>query len=725
MRNLATFFTPRSVAIVGASSDPERIGGRPLRYMIDAGFKGNLYPVNVSGAPEIQGLRAYRNILDIPAEVDQAIIVVPLAGLEASVRDCLKKGIKSLLVFTSGLAEVDAAGAELQRKLVAMCREANARMLGPNSLGLFNPSIGLYSTFGTVFWGMQPKAGVIGVATQSGAFGACAYGMATLRGLGLSRVVATGNEADIDVAECIAYMAGDPDTRVICAGIEGCRDGQALREALLKAADAGKPVIMMKVGASELGAAAAATHTGSLAGNDAVFDTVFEECGAYRARTIEEMLDVAYFCAITGQLPQNDATAIMTTSGGIGVLMADEATRLGLSLPPISPRACASLKTLLPFATPANPFDSTAQVTAVPDGMTRAMEAMLEDSVYGTVYIYLSALGMSPIRFEPVGKALKALRQRHPKCCFVVLMLSLPEVARELERDGIVVFEDPSRALRAQAGAVRISEIHRNLHEVPRALANEDARVLVPVAGEHGAKSLLAAAGIPVPTEYLCTTAAAALEAAESIGYPVVAKVASAEIAHKTEIGGVLLSLDSAEAVRKAYEVLHSRTAEHAPNAHVDGILIAPMIRGGIETIIGAHNDPVFGPIMMFGLGGTAVELFKDVVFASAPLTPQRAERMVQSVRANEMLSGWRGKPATDMKVLIDTLCRVSEFAFTHAGQMQDIDINPFIVQSQGGWCLDALITWRDQTGENISNVLPKTAPQQTPQCPQKSPPLT
>lgn len=695
MCDLDLLFSPRSVAVIGASSDPERIGGRPVRYMVEGGFQGKLYPINVSGVATIQGLPAYRSILDVPGEVDQVIIVVPVGVLEAAVRDCLSKGVKHLLVFTSGLAEADAEGAALQDRLVELCREAGARMLGPNSLGLFNPALGLYATFGTVFNGARPVAGPIGVATQSGAFGACAYGMAMLRGMGLSRVVATGNEADIDVAECISYMADDPDTRVICVGLEGCRDGQRLREALLKAARANKPVIIMKVGATELGAAAAATHTGSLAGNDTAFETVFAECGAYRARTIEEMLDVAYFCAVGG-LPANDATAVMTTSGGIGVLMADEGTHLSLSLPPVSPRAEEGLRKLLPFAVPANPFDSTAQVTAVEDGITRAMEAMLEDSDYGTIYVYLSALGLSEERFEPVGKTLRELRARHPHRCFVVLMLSLPEIDRSLERDGIVVFEDPSRALRAQAGAARMAELRRNLHEVRRPAPRPDAPRLTPVRGEHEAKALLARAGVPVPPEHLCVSAEDAVRAAEEVGYPVVAKIASIDIAHKTEIGGVMLGLADAEAVRAAHAQLLARATEYAPQARIDGVLIAPMIRDGIETIIGVHMDVVFGPMMMFGLGGTAVELFKDVAFASAPLTPVRAERMVQSVRAHALLSGWRGAPPADLQTLVQTLCRVSEFAVTHADQLQGIDINPFVVRTEGAVCLDALITLRE-----------------------------
>ncbi len=425
---------------------------------------------------------------------------------------------------------------------------------------------------------------------------------------------------------------------------------------------------------------------------------MFAECGAYRARTIEEMLDVAYFCAVGGGLPTSDAAAVMTTSGGIGVLMADEATHLGLPLPPVSPRASASLKTLLPFATPANPFDSTAQVTAVKDGITRAMEAMLEDSDYGTIYVYLSALGMSPERFAPVGQALRALRAQHPQRFFVVLMLSQPELARSLERDGIVVFEDPSRALRAQAGAAKMRALRSALHVVPARTASTTAPAarLAPVRGEHDAKALLAAAGVPMLPEHVCTSADAAVAAADAVGYPVVAKIASADIPHKTEIGGVLLGLADAAAVRSAYALLRERAAQAAPQARIDGVLVAPMVRDGIETIIGVHMDPVFGPMLMFGLGGTAVELFKDVAFASAPLTPQRAHSLVRSVRSAALLTGWRGAAPVDLPLLEQTLCKVSEFAVAHADQLAGIDINPFVVRAQGGVCLDALVTLKD-----------------------------
>jgi acyl-CoA synthetase (NDP forming) len=315
MHSLQPVFVPESVAVVGASSDPDRIGGRLLRFLLEAKYAGAIYPVNKSGAADIQGLPAFASMRDIPGNVDQAVIVVPAPGVETAVRDAIAKGVKCVVVLTSGFAELGEAGRVAQDKLVALCREAGVRMLGPNSLGLLNVDTRYFATFSTVLYGLQPRSGNISLATQSGAFGSCAYGMATLRGLGLSKIIATGNEADIDVAECIDYLAEDPQTKVICAALESCRDGQRLRAALLKAAAAGKPVLIMKVGRTELGAAAASTHTGSLAGNDVVFDAVFKECGAYRPHSIEEMLDIAYYCTVTGRLPSNKALGIVMQKG--------------------------------------------------------------------------------------------------------------------------------------------------------------------------------------------------------------------------------------------------------------------------------------------------------------------------------------------------------------------------------------------------------------------------
>ena len=694
MHSLHSFFFPSSVAIIGASSDPERIGGRPLRFLLEAGFAGAMYPVNRSGATEIQGLPAFASLADVPGTVDHAIVAVPVPGVEAALQDCARKGVKVVQIFTAGFAEADAAGAELQARLVRICREAGMRMVGPNALGLLNPSARFYATFSTALNGLRPKPGVIGMATQSGAFGSAAYGMATLRGIGLSRVIATGNEADVDVAECIDYLAGDADTRVICAALEACKDGARLRAALRKAAMAGKPVVVMKIGRTEIGAAAAATHTGSLAGNDAIYDAVFAECGAHRATSIEEMLDIAHLCAVTGQLPANESIGILTGSGGIGILMADDASDLGLTLPPLDPASVAVLRELLSFAVPANPYDTTAQVTSVPDGVARALDAMLlPGSPFGTLFAYLAHVGLSPSRFESTERRMAEIRAAHPDRPLVLVMLSEQGVTERLEAAGVAVFADPSRAVRAVAGAARMARLRRELRrDLPPAGASQP---LPPAATEAEAKALLGAAGIPVLPEQTCTSAESAVRAADGMGYPVVAKIVSADIPHKTEVGGVLVDLPDANAVSAAYDTLMSRAAVRAPQARIDGVLIAPMVRGGVETIIGIHMDPVFGPMVMFGLGGTAVELFKDVAFASAPLDRAQAMLLIDAVRSSALLKGWRGGPAYDTQALADALVRLSEFAVRHADHLAGIDINPFVVNPRGAVCLDALISMR------------------------------
>ncbi|MBN9525253.1 MAG: acetate--CoA ligase family protein [Alphaproteobacteria bacterium] len=698
MHSLHPVFVPQSVAVVGASSDPDRIGGRLLRFLIESGFAGAVYPVNRSGAAEIQGLPAFASVSAIPGSIDQAVIVVPEAGVEAALRDSIAKGVRCVLVLTSGFAEIGPEGRAQQDRLAAMCRAAGVRMLGPNSLGLLNVDTRYFATFSTVLYGLQPKPGTISLATQSGAFGSCAYGMATQRGLGLSKIIATGNEADIDVAECIDYLAEDPQTQVICAALESCRDGNRLRAALLKAAAAGKPVLVMKVGRTEAGAAAATTHTGALAGNDAIFDTVFAECGAWRPQSIEEMLDIAYFCTVTGRLPDDAGIGVVTGSGGIGVLMADHASEQGLTLPPLHDDGVAATRALLPFAVAANPLDMTAQVTSVPDGIPRTIEIMLSHVDCGTVIAYLAHMGLAPKRFEATRDRLAELRGQHPGKGIVLVMLSVAEANEGLEAVGIPVFADPSRAVLAVAAAARMADRRRHLWQAapaPAAPAPADRDPLGDVATEVAAKRVLAAAGIPSLPERLCATADEAVAVAEVMGFPVVAKIASPDIQHKTEIGGVILRIEDAEGLRQAFATLLSRAADRAPRARLQGVLVTPMAGSGIETILGVHVDPTFGPMIMYGAGGTAVELYRDVAFASAPVSSGQARRLLDRVRSTALLRSWRGAPAADEAALVDAICSLSAFAMRHAEAIDSVDINPLLVRRQGVACLDAVITPR------------------------------
>ncbi|MES2362045.1 MAG: acetate--CoA ligase family protein [Pseudomonadota bacterium] len=692
MHTLHSLFYPESVALIGASSDPERIGGRVLRFMLEGGYQGTIYPIN-KGEALVQGLKAYKNITEVPGTVDQAIIIVPAAGVETALREAVGKGIKSVQILTAGFAEIDEAGKLQQQKLVDICRENGVRMLGPNSLGLLNLSNKFSATFSTALNGLRPVKGSIALATQSGAFGSATYGMASLRGLGFSKIVATGNEADVDVAECIDYLAEDPETKVICAAVESCKDGKRLRLALLKAARAGKPVLIMKAGRTEVGATAAATHTGSLAGNDTVYDTVFAECGAFRPQSIEEMLDIAYVCAVTGSLPTNADVAILTGSGGIGILMADHASDHGLALPKLSTEGSAAVLEVLPFAVAANPLDTTAQVTAVKSGVTRTLDALLSHSSCATVFAYLAHVGLSPTRFQSTSDELVALKAKFPERCIIMVMLATKEVAAVLDSHGIPTFADPSRAVLALAGAYQLARRRATLFSP--STAKPSAKALGDVSTEAAAKKVLADAGLPMLPESVCKSAEAAATTASTFGFPVVAKISSPDIPHKTEVGGVMLNLQDAEAVRLAYDELLRRAKAAVPDARIDGVLVTPMLKGGVETIMGIHMDPTFGPMVMFGSGGTAVELFKDVAFASAPVTESRARELVDSVKSSRLLRKWRGGPQYDEQALVHAICKLSEFGEAHADVLESIDVNPLVVREKGAVCLDAVITLR------------------------------
>ncbi|RYX97980.1 MAG: CoA-binding protein [Comamonadaceae bacterium] len=695
MHTLHSLFFPESVALIGASSDPERIGGRVLRFMIEGGYKGTIYPIN-KGEAVVQGLKAYKNITEVEGQIDQAVIIIPAAGVETALRESISKGVKSVQILTAGFAEIDEAGKVQQQKLVDICREHNVRMLGPNALGLLNLSNQFSATFSTALNGLRPVKGHIALATQSGAFGSATYGMASLRGLGFSKIIATGNEADVDVAECIDYLAEDPETKVICAAVESCKDGNRLRLALLKAARAGKPVLIMKAGRTEVGATAAATHTGSLAGNDTVYDTVFAECGAFRPQSIEEMLDIAYVCVVAGALPSNSDVAILTGSGGIGILMADHASDHGLALPPLSAQACAAVNEVLPFAVAANPLDTTAQVTSVPGGVTRTLDALLTHSSCATVFAYLAHVGLSPTRFQSTSDEMIALKARFPDRSLVMVMLATKEVAAVLDTHGIPTFADPSRAVLALGGAYQLA-LRREKLATPGTgkPAAKSASPLGDVSTEAAAKKVLADAGLPMLPERVCDSAESAAATATSFGFPVVAKISSPDIPHKTEVGGVMLNLQDAEAVRLAYDELIRRAKAAVPGARIDGVLVTPMVKGGVETIMGIHMDPTFGPMVMFGSGGTAVELFKDVAFASAPVSEARARELIDAVKSSQLLRQWRGGPQYDEQALVDAICKLSEFGEAHAGVLESIDVNPLVVREKGAVCLDAVITLR------------------------------
>lgn len=686
--SLDAMFRPRSVAVIGASSNPNKVGGRPLQFLKQAGFTGGIYPVN-PGAGEIQGLRSYKSVTEIAGPVDHAIVAVAPREVLPALKQCAAKQVRAVQVFTSGFAEAGAAGRKLQDEVAAAARDAGIRLIGPNSLGLINVPEKFFGTFATLLDGSWPAPGNVSLASQSGGFGSLCYQLAQVRSLGFSHFITTGNEADVDVAECIAYLAGDPSTQVIVATFEGCRDGRRLIAALEASRAKSKPVILMKLGATEAGARAVKSHTGALAGEDAIYDAAFRQAGAYRARTLDELVDCAY-AASRGCLPRSSRLAVVSLSGGIGVLAADVSTRNGLELPPLDDTAMAAIRTVFPAAAGSNPLDTSGAWVNDPSLYARVAGVVIDATRCGIVFGYLASVGRNPRHWEQIKGPLFELRRRHPDKLFVLTMACTDEVRDEVDREGFLWFPEPERAV---AAAAALAKLGKGFHAV-RGEPGPAPRIS-PLRGpinEIGAKAILKEAGIAVLPERLAHSAAEAREAARELGYPVAIKVVSPDIAHKSDIGGVRLDLRNEAELAAAFEEVMRSAAGNVPGARIDGMLVSPMVKGGVETILGVAHDPVFGPVVMFGMGGAYVEALKDVSFRVAPIDADTARGMIAETAASRLLGGIRGAQPADVEGLAATLARLSAFAAANADSINSIDVNPYVAIASGGYALDALV---------------------------------
>lgn len=691
--SLDSLFYPKAVAILGASDNPDRISGRPLRYLREGGFKGAIYPVNPNRTV-VQGLPSFASVADLPSAPDVALLAVPADATEQAVRDCVARGVKAAVIFSAGYAEIGGAGLKLQDRITAIAAEGGMRLLGPNCLGACNAAAGFFATFTQSFDRGVPGPGPVAIVSQSGAYGSHLAYLVRQRGLGSTFWITTGNEADIDVPEALEWMVRQPDVGVILAYVEGVRDGDRMVSALRAAHDARKPIVMMKVGRSTVGALAAQSHTASLAGADDVYDAVFRQFGVHRATTTEEQVDIAYACG-RGIYPRSSRLALVTLSGGVGVQMSDAAERHGLDVAPMPEAAQKELKTLLPYAAVGNPVDTTAQALNDMDLMARNLEVILDTGRYDALVGFFSTVPATRTLSGPLQDAIIRGTARFPNQLMVLSMAAGPEVVRSYEERGFLVFEDVDRAVGAVAALRRFAIMFDQ--PLPAAGSGVPATGLGPAASEHEAKRLLADAGIPVLHETLVGSAEEAVSAAFATGGPVALKIVSADVPHKTEIGGVLLGLAGDEAVREGYALLRARAAQHRPDAVLDGILVSPMAERGVETIVGVTHDPVFGPVLMFGLGGVFVEVFKDVTFRLAPIDLAEAHRMIVGIRGRTLLEGVRGAAPSDIDALAEALVRVSSFAYAHRGYLDSLEINPLLVleRGKGVLALDALVQVR------------------------------
>ncbi|MFK7963794.1 MAG: acetate--CoA ligase family protein [Burkholderiaceae bacterium] len=693
---LDLILNPQSVAVIGASSEPARIGGRPVFYSKGLGFAGPIYPVN-PGRDEIQGLKSYKSIKDVPEPVDCAVVAVPAALVLQTMHECAQAGVRSVVMFSSGFAEVGDEGVGLQAAVVDFARTAGIRLVGPNCLGVANRSINWYGTFADM-----THAGRIAdkidtaIVSQSGAYGAHLLLAAKERGLSANYIVTTGNEGDIDVASVIDYYAECDDVKTIMAYVEGVKDGERMRKALAKAQAARKPVVIMKVGQSETGARAAESHTASIAGEDRIYDALFAQYGAWRPSTTAEMVEIAYALQIGG-LPTGDRVCLQTISGGAGILMADVSEQVGLQVPMLQDDLQAELKALIPQAGVTNPVDFTANAVNKPETMIRNLELTLSRGGFNSHLIYIGVTMASPFMQATVLKILQQIRAQFPDEKIMLCGFASDEHQAAYEALGMPCFRDPSLMIRV-AGVLAAFNRHFDRQADQSAtlspVVSVDEMPLAPegLCTELEAKQVLSACGIAIPAEKIAQTADEAVAFAASLSGACVMKIASVDIAHKTEMGGVLLGIEGERAVRQGFTTLLERAAAAHPDARIDGVLVAETVPPGVEAVIGMTHDPVFGPAVMVGLGGIFVEVLKDVAFRLAPFGKDEARQMIDQLAGRAVFDGVRGAKAVNVDALADALSRLSVFADKNRDTLDSIDVNPIVLTGDRAVAVDGLI---------------------------------
>lgn len=685
-------FEPRSVAIIGASHDKNKIGYKIVENIIASKYPGKIYPVNPKGG-EILGLHVYTSLLEINDEIDVACIVIPAKYTFEAVEDCARKGVKFLVIITSGFAEI--GNIEEERKIVSYAREHGMRVLGPNIFGIYSSKAPINATFGP----KEVKPGNIGIITQSGALGIAMLGKTKAENIGVSAVISVGNKADINETDLLEYMMADEETKVIFMYIEGIKNGERFVQ-VLKKTTRNKPVIVIKSGRSKRGALAAASHTGSLAGVDEIFSDIMKQCGALRAESLEEALEWCKFLASAPE-PQGENTVIITNGGGIGVMAADACEKYGVYLYDDIETLKKVFTDLVPeFGSVKNPVDLTGQATA--GDYIRALQAALSNpSIHSII-----CLGCETAILDAEELAQAVERMFSEKKVDKPVVFSFfggdrtESLLRTLRIKGLPGFSDVYEAVSCLGAMyvnyrnithlaeayedntemeVKINENDNIIKDTLKKVVGEKRRSLLP----YEAECIVRTADIPVPKSHLAHNIEDAVMYAEKIGYPVVMKVVSKDILHKSDVGGIALDIKDKKEVIDAYQAIIYNCRHHKPDAHIEGILISEMVQPGVEVIVGARRDEIFGPICMFGLGGVYVEVMKDVAFRALPISRKEAMGMIKEIKSYPILLGVRGEEKKDIAAIADTIIKVGTLLQKYVA-ISDIEINPLVVYEEG-----------------------------------------
>ena len=696
-QSVRALLNPRSVAVVGVSRRGDGVGAVLLANLQRAGFPGRLYPIHPH-ATEINGLPAFPRVSAVGAPVDLALITVPAAAVEEVVADCATAGVHGVVVISSGFAEASAAGREAEQRLRALVRASGMRLVGPNCMGLLNtdPEIALNATFTTP---VLPPAGTIGMLSQSGALGLAMLDYVQTLHVGLSTFISVGNRADVSSNDLLAYWADDPRTSVIVLYLESFGNPRRFARMAPDVARR-KPIIAVKSGRSAAGSRAAASHSAALATSDTAVEALFEQAGVIRANTLQELFDVAVLLS-TQPMPRGPRVGVITNAGGPGILLADMGETHGLVFPELTPETQAALRTVLPpQAGVANPVDMIAAAT--PAQYARTIELVGADAtIDALVVIYIPPLVTDPAEIAPaIAHGVGTVPAHKPVLTVFMTSQGIPAALNMGPRGTLPTYMFPENAALALSAAVRYGRWRTRPLGTPLSLspfAHSAVRAVIDRVLAHASGPLwlqpgdlatvLEAAGITLAAAEQ-TTPAEAVATAERLGYPLVAKIVSPDVLHKSDVGGVILGLETPAAVASAVETLAARTQQIG--ARLDGILLQRQVSSGLEALVGVTTDPLFGPLLVCGLGGTLVEVLHDVVFRLTPVSDTDAAEMLTKLRANVLLDGYRGAPPGDREALIALLLRVSALVES-VPELQEFDLNPVkvLIPGEGVMALD------------------------------------
>ncbi|RJP37010.1 MAG: CoA-binding protein [Desulfobacteraceae bacterium] len=702
---LDAIFAPESVAVIGASSTPGKVGHDIFANILKGGYKGTLYPVNPN-ARSILSVRCYKDVKAIPDPIDLAMVILPPRLALQAVDDCIETGVKGIVIVSAGFKEVGGEGLEIEEQIAAKCRRAGIRLVGPNCLGVINPSptVGLNASFSS----RMPLKGNISFISQSGALCTAVLDFAADRGFGFSKFISIGNKADVDELDLLRYYHRDPETRVIMIYMEELRYQPSFIEEVkeITSGDRPTPVIVIKSGKTVAGAAAAASHTGSLAGTEAVYDAIFNQSGIIRVDTVNEMFDLAIAFS-TRKIPAGNRIAIITNAGGPGIIATDMTEISGLQLAKFSPETDALLREHLPpTANFNNPVDVIGDADR--DRYEHALDAVIKDPGVDGVLMILTPQSMT----DAIGTAEAIVNiydcSIKPIVCSFMGVVDVSAGVKHLQDNHVPVYRFPENAAKVMGklyeatqwlGRLILPEYELNFDtqravDIVRECLDQGKTVL----GEYDGNELLQCYGFEVPAMKLAGSAAEAGDFAEEIGFPVVLKIISPQILHKMDVGGVKVGLDTRAEVETAFADIMESAVRLRPDADIKGVLVQKMAPPGQEVILGVNKYPGFGHLIMFGIGGIYVELFKNVTFKLAPIGRNNARRMIRRIKGFEMLNGFRGKPPADLekleKLLVGLSCMV-----THHPQIKELDINPLFLHEagKGATVADIIITFEPE----------------------------